>query len=188
MENVGVRTTGRYWPRNVVAVALGTIIALTGVMTLGSETAGAKVKQPGCAKFKKQKRQAKTKSKRRGAASRLKRCGTNRKVYNMVKDGRYRGYRDDGEYIDITLCANGIIADDLGASNEDLHRSGWKILYARAKGKRFAAAFEGSRSVGRFGSIKRTGKGWQVGAEIGGINAHYGDATRTNYKKECRKL
>lgn len=188
MEIKEVWKAGSIWSGTTLALALGAIIMLAGLMTLGTGTAGAKVKQPGCAKFKKQKRKAKTKSKRRRATSRLRHCKTNRKVYNKVKNGRYRGYREDGQYVDITLCANGVIADNIGAGNEDLHRSGWKISMARVKGKRFAAAFEGSRNIGRVGSIKRTGKGWQVGIEIGGINAHYGDATRTNYKKECRRL
>lgn len=180
--------------RAIATAALVAALALVGVLALGAETASAKYRQPGCAAYAKQVRKAKTGAKKRVARARLRRCSVNRRVYNRVKDGRYVGVREDGQSIDITLCANGKFADGYGTPYQDVGRRGWKITASAAKGKYFTAVFAGflgSAGIGigeRVGGLKFTKAGWKVGTDKLSRLGEYGPARRYNARGICRKL
>lgn len=176
--------------RVVPVLLIAAAVAYAGLLTTGAPVAQAKFKQPGCAKFAKQKKKAKGKAKKRRAKSKLKHCKANRKVYNQVKDSRFVGTREDGEPVDIILCANGKFADDYGSSVEQIYKKGWRITDARVKGKNFTAVYYAKIDAtgGRIGSlVKKAGK-WQSGAENSGKPYLAGDVEKTGAKKECRKL
>jgi hypothetical protein len=180
--------------RTVLVTVLAAAVASVGILAFGAGSAPAKYRQPGCAGFAKQVRKAKTGARKRVARARLRRCSVNRRVYNRVKDGRYVGVREDGEPIDITLCANGKFADNYGSPFQDVGRRGWKITASVAKGKYFTAVFAGSlgsAGIGigeRIGGLKFTGAGWKVGIDKLGRQGEYGPARRYNARGICRRL
>lgn len=176
--------------RKVLTAVLASVLVFTGLMALNSAPAEAKYKQPSCGKFKKAIKKAKGKNQKLRAKSNLKSCKDNRKVYNKVKNGRYVGVREDGQPIDITLCANGKAADDVGSEFEQVYRKGWKIEGAKVKGKYFEGGFEASlgANANRAGSLKLDKSGWQVGIYSLGESYEFGPAERTNAAKLCKQL
>lgn len=175
--------------RTFLVLGIAAALGLAGVLSLAGGTAQAKVKQPGCAKFAKQKRKAKNGDQKRRAKSKLKQCRANAKVYNQVKNSRYVGARSDGEPVDLIFCANGKFADDLGSSIERIYGKGWRITDARVKGKNFTAVHEVPEKGGfRIGSLVRRNGKWQSGSENSGESDLLGDVTRTNATKECRQI
>ncbi len=185
----------------LIAVFLTVIaVALTGVFAFGSTAAEAKFKQPGCAKFKKKMKKAKSKAAKQRLKRKSKQCKANRKVYNQVKDSRFVGAREDGEPVDIILCANGKFADDLDSQYGQVYTKGWRITDAKVRGKNFTAVYEALISKSKIGDTnqiqigmragslaKKNGK-WQSGTESFGVPDDLGDVKKTNAKKECRKL
>lgn len=171
-------------------LCLAFAVGLAGLTSIASGSAQAKFKQPGCAKFAKQKKKAKNGAKKQRAKSKLKQCKANRKVYNQVKDSRFVGAREDGEPVDIILCANGKFADDLDSQFGQIYKKGWRITDARVKGKNFTAAYFAKIDAtgGRVGSLVRKNGKWQSGTEDFGVPDDLGDVTKTSAKKECRKL
>ena len=176
--------------RRTLTVALAAVLAATGIMAFGSGTADAKVKQPTCGKYKKAIKKAKSKDKKVRAKFNLKTCKNNRKVYNKVKNGRYVGVREDGEPIDITLCANGKAVDDIGSDFQQVYRKGWKIEGAKVRGKFFEAGFDAKLGAtsSRVGALKFDKSGWQVGIYSLGESYSFGPAKRTNAKKLCGRV
>lgn len=182
----------------VLTIAIA--VALTGIFAAGAGEAQAEFKQPGCAKFKKGMRKAKSKAKKQRLKRKFKQCKANRTVYNQVKDSRFTGAREDGEPVDIILCANGKFADDPDSQFGTVYRKGWRITDAKIRGKNFTATYEAliSKSkVGntnqvqvatRIGSLaKKRGK-WQSGTESSGRPDLLGDVKKTGARKQCRKL
>lgn len=173
----------------MAAIGLTLALVLAGIMAGTTSSAQAKYRQANCAKFVKQFRKAKTAKHKRVAKRRFMACNVKRKAYNRVKDWRFVGNRSDGEPIDITLCANGISADNVGGAYEDVFRWGWRIDRAGFKGKYFRAGFAAKLKGGeRVGALAFTKSGWQVGTYILGRLDKFGHATRTRAKSECRTL
>ncbi|MBK8294409.1 MAG: hypothetical protein IPK93_06415 [Solirubrobacterales bacterium] len=190
-----MQTSGWSPLRAVLITGIGPIIALTGMLAIGSTSAEAKFKQAGCAKFKKKLKKAKGNKKLR-LKYKLKECKANRKAYNQIKNSRFVGFRSDGLPVDIILCANGRFADDYGTGSGEVYKKGWRITGAKFRGKNFTAVYEALDSQTktqistRAGSLaKKKGK-WQSG--IGSSNftepERLGDVTKTNAKKICNKL
>lgn len=203
MERVTVEGsigTNRPGTRLIGVFVLAIAVALTGVFAFGPTVAEAKYKQPGCAKFKKKMKKAKGKAAKQRLKHKFKQCKANRMVYNQVKDSRFVGAREDGEPVDIILCASGKFADDLGSQYGAVYKKGWRITNARVGGKNFTATYEALIEKSRIGKTKqfqiatRSGslakkKGkWQSGTESFGDPDKLGDVTKTNARKECRKL
>jgi hypothetical protein len=191
------KEASRAGTRPIGVFVLSIAVALTGILALGPAAAQAKFKQPGCAKFKKKMKKTKGKAGKQRLKYRFKQCKADRKVYNQVKDSRFVGFREDGEPVDIILCANGKFADDLDSQYGQVYTKGWRITDAKVRGKNFTAvyeALEGTAKVGnteqiqiftRAGSLARKNGQWQSGTSDLGL---LGDVTRTSAKKECRKL
>ena len=203
MERVTVEgsiANNRPGTRLIAVFVLATAVALTGVLAFGPTAAEAKFKQPGCAKFKKKIQKAKSKAATQRLKYKLKQCEANRKVYNQVKDSRFVGAREDGEPVDLILCANGRFADDLDGTYGEVYKKGWRIVDARVRGKNFSGTYEALISKSKIGNtnqiqigvrtgslVRKKGK-WQSGSESFGEPTRLGDVTRTNAKKVCRTL
>lgn len=192
--------TSRDRTRLIGVLVLAIAVALTGVFALGPGEAQAKYKQPGCAKFKKKMKKAKSKAAKQRLKRKFKQCQANRKVYNQVKDSRFTGAREDGLPVDIMLCANGKLADDPDSQFGTVYKKGWRITDAKIRGKNFTAVYEALISTSKVGNskqvqvatrsgslAKKKGK-WQSGTESFGQPDLLGDVTKTNARKQCRKL
>ncbi len=172
----------------ITAAAIALSLLLAAALMFSAGTAEAKYKQPNCGKFAKKVKKAKG-AKKRIAKFQLKTCKDNRKVYNKVKDSRFIGTRSDGQPIDVTLCANGIVADDVGNGTAGINRGGWKIETAKVKGRFFEAGFAGKIDGGeRVGALKFDRTGWQVGIYALDRLYDFGPAEKTDAKKLCRTL
>ncbi|MGA7396430.1 MAG: hypothetical protein WBW62_03185 [Solirubrobacterales bacterium] len=181
--------------KTVNLTVLALVVSLVGVLAFaaGPAEAGGKVKQSNCKKLSKKLKKAKGKNAKLRLKYNLKGCKNSLKVYNKVKNSRFIGVRSDGQPIDITLCANGKAADDVGTEFEQVYRKGWIIEGGRYKNKKnfeggFAAKI-GANSD-RAGSIKFGKNGWEVGiSSFDGTELYnYGPAKKSNARKICSKL
>lgn len=174
--------------RSVVALTIAFTLVVVATLTLSAGAAEAKYGQPTCGKFAKQVKKAKG-DKKRLAKFRLKACKDNRKAYNRIKDSRFVGTRSDGVAIDITLCANGKVADDVDSEFGRVTRDGWRIDVSKVKGRYFEAGFAAKIEGGeRVGALKFYRTGWQVGTYSLGTLSDFGVAKRTDAKQLCRTL
>ena len=173
--------------RFFVALTVALSLLVGGALTAAGP-AEAKYKQPTCGKFTKKLKKAKG-AKKKLAKLALKNCKNDRKVYNRVKDSRFVGVRSDGVEEDITLCANGIVADDVDSEFGQIFRGGWRIDISKVKGRYFEAGFAAKIDGGeRVGALKFDRSGWQVGIFSLDTLYEFGPAERTDARELCATL
>jgi hypothetical protein len=172
----------------VAIFVIGVFFALMATSVVAADSAQAKYTQPNCKTQAKNVRKAKG-ARKRLAKSRLKACKSNLKAYKRVRNFRFTGTRSDGEPIDIVLCANGKVGDDIDSGYGQITRKGWRIDTSRFRGRYFEAGFAAKINGGeRVGALKFDKQGWQVGIYSLDRLYEFGPAKRTNAKKICRTL
>ena len=104
-------------------------------------------------------------------------------IQKKVADGRYVGYRGDGESIDDVYCANGKYASNTGGAISTGKQ--WKVVHPTGNKKNFAAILkDGSYAI----SIALHNGQWQIGYEYFDEPEALGDVERTDAKADCKSL